>query len=502
MSIKTTLTCAAALVCCAAAASPAWAATITEEDGVLVVRTGGGDDALYLDDSYNPPDPAQLLRIEGAVFTAVPESCAQRDDDLVDCPVPARLRVELGAGDDRFGVLNRLSFATGEVVVDGGPGADGLTGDHTADRDETLLGGPGDDRIDAMGGSDVLDGGSGNDRLDGRAGADVVLGGDGDDELAGDGQAAPGADRIDGGAGSDILKDYTQADVDVHPPADISLDGLANDGRPDEGDDVRGIERAIAYVAGTHVLSDAAEDWQVWANLSGGGERSVVRALGGNDRVVGEDGIEDIDGGTGDDYLEGGKNHDTITGGPGRDVIFGDETDTTCNADFPESCVRYGNDVIQARDGEVDQIDCGPGTDRVVADAGDVVAANCETVERGSGPSTSTPVTPGEGAQGPSKPGGPTRTARLALAKQVRLGTALRSGFTLRLSGATPGRTTVVVRHGGRTLAKVKVTVPRSGVATVRVRLTKADVRRLRTARRATFAITGAGVRTTLTLRR
>jgi hypothetical protein len=41
------------------------------------------------------------------------------------------------------------------------------------------------------------------------------------------------------------------------------------------------------------------------------------------------------------------------------------------------------NDIIQARDGEVDTISCGPGRDRVVADADDQVARDCEVVERG-----------------------------------------------------------------------------------------------------------------------
>lgn len=502
MTIKTLLaTAALALPATAAAAAPAAAATIAYEGDALVVRAGAGNDRVYLDDSYNPPDPAQRLRFDGdAVYTSVPAACAQREDTMVDCPVPARLRIELGAGSDVFGIMNQLSVALGELVVDGGDGADGLTGDHVTDRAETLIGGAGDDRLQGMGGDDVLRGGPGADVLDGMAGSDVVLGEDGDDELAGDGQAAPGADRIDGGAGSDILKDYTQMNVSTHPAADVSLNGVADDGRAGEGDDVAGIERYIGYVAGTHVLTDGAEDWQVWANLSGAGAASTVRALGGNDRVVGQDQAEDIDGGAGDDYLEGGKGHDTLTGGPGKDIIFGDETDTSCNASFPESCVRFGNDVIQARDGEVDQIDCGPGSDRAVVDAADVVAANCELVERGAvtGPA------PGPGTTPPAPGPGTTKTAkrRLAVLGAPRLKAALRSGLRLRVTGGKPGTATFRVRQGRRTVATTRAKVGKAGTATVRLRFTKAAARRLRSARRVTLTITGAGLKTTVTLRR
>jgi len=291
------------------------------------------------------------------------------------------------------------------------------------------------------------------------------------------------------------LKDYDQYGVDVHPPADVSLNGVADDGRAGEGDDVAGIERYIGYIAGTHVLTDGAEDWQVWANLSSSGEVSTVRALGGNDRVVGQDGAEDIDGGAGDDYLEGGKGHDTLTGGPGKDVIFGDETDGSCNALYVETCVRFGNDVIQAADGEVDQIDCGPGADRAVVDAGDVVAANCELVERATGGAGGGPSSGGTN-------GGSATTARFSLVGRPRLKSALRSGFGLRLTGAAPGKYTIKALEGSRTVGKAGVRVRKAGRATIRLRFSKAAARRLRAKRQVTLTITGAGAASTITLRR
>ena len=42
-----------------------------------------------------------------------------------------------------------------------------------------------------------------------------------------------------------------------------------------------------------------------------------------------------------------------------------------------------GNDVVRVRDGAVDQVTCGPGHDRVIADPQDSIARDCEVVQRG-----------------------------------------------------------------------------------------------------------------------
>src|SRR3546814_2071238 len=53
-------------------------------------------------------------------------------------------------------------------------------------RDETLIGGGGDDEIEGKGGDDLLIGGGDDDELDGDDGDDTLVGGSGDDELEGD----------------------------------------------------------------------------------------------------------------------------------------------------------------------------------------------------------------------------------------------------------------------------------------------------------------------------
>ena len=55
-----------------------------------------------------------------------------------------------------------------------------------------------------------------------------------------------------------------------------------------------------------------------------------------------------------------------MNGGIGGDVLNGDD----------------GDDVIDARDGFVDNISCGTGVDEVQADPGDTVTADCERIIR------------------------------------------------------------------------------------------------------------------------
>jgi hypothetical protein len=70
---------------------------------------------------------------------------------------------------------------------------------------------------------------------------------------------------------------------------------------------------------------------------------------------------------------------DTICGRLGRDVIeAGDGRDLVQ--------AGAGDDYVDVRDGERDEVRCGAGADRVLADAADVVAADCERTQRGARP--------------------------------------------------------------------------------------------------------------------
>ncbi len=111
-------------------------------------------------------------------------------------------------------------------------------------------------------------------------------------------------------------------------------------------------------------------------NLLRGTARSdFIDAKGGNDRIRGMQGNDTLCAGPGNDTVDGGPQGDTVTGDTGHDLLYG----------------GAGDDRIDARDGEVDRIDCGPGTDIATLDTVDVITdataqhpkGSCEAVRRG-----------------------------------------------------------------------------------------------------------------------
>jgi Ca2+-binding RTX toxin-like protein len=100
--------------------------------------------------------------------------------------------------------------------------------------------------------------------------------------------------------------------------------------------------------------------------IRGRGSHDRLCGLGGGDSIMGDGGNDQIDGGDGNDFLDGGFGNDLIIGGAGRDQIRG----------------GWGNDSIQARDGEVDTIDCGIGAqDTVDADSFDTIDKSCVNIQ-------------------------------------------------------------------------------------------------------------------------
>jgi Ca2+-binding RTX toxin-like protein len=176
----------------------------------------------------------------------------------------------------------------------------------TISNQETLIvsAGPGDDRIQADGGGDLGDmlgaamtayGGAGSDFLSGGLGSDTLHGGIGDDVFS-TASAADGGDVYDGGSGIDSLT-YEKRTADLV----IKLDNSANDGEPNEQDNVQ----------------DTIEI------LTGGS---------GNDTITGSDADNTFNGGPGNDVMNGGAGNDLFVSGPaadGADVMHGGSgTDT------------------------------------------------------------------------------------------------------------------------------------------------------------------------------
>lgn len=444
---------------------------------------------------------AGVVEISDRGEIAIGGGCVRSDVDpaIALCPLPVGgIVIETGGGDDVVGsyiASGQAPLADGALRVSLGDGNDQFNGNVMG---EVVDGGAGNDTLRGDAGDDRLDGGAGDDVLDGGAGRDQLRAGEGNDRLSGDDSSERGifADVLDGGPGLDTLADYrAQGGESAAPPISVTLDGVANDGRDGEGDDVTAIEVLLPESPGTFVGDDGPNEWHVPAAAPG----SRLSGAGGNDVLRGGDRNGDtIDGGAGDDDISGGFGDDTLVGGPGRDTIAGDRP-LRCNELHCDLGGGSGNDTIEARDGEVDSITCGPGQDRVVADADDVVAADCEIVER---PADHTRRDDHRARDRGAK-------VTLALAGGARLRSALRAGLPLRVGGvrarATVKATLVLgaaaARRAGLTRGKRAVVIAAGsakadsrGSATVRLRFTKAARRRLArvSAVKATVRVGGA----------
>jgi Ca2+-binding RTX toxin-like protein len=471
------LTAALALAAGAATTGVADAATLARTpEGALVYA--GGPASTKLD--VQAGDGTQVVFYGSSLdaVTSYPADCAaQYDASVITCAQPPEVRVDMGDGDDHGQVSADVHLP---VALAGGAGNDWLEGNGGADR---LDGGPGDDKLVGSTGDDALLGGDGNDELQGGAGNDRLDGGAGDDLLRPDGFEDPGHDVVDGGPGTDrVEQDYVSRFTETHPLLDVTLAGGADDGRPGEGDDLRSVEAVTLGIGGRFTGTDGPDE----IVLRQVGSANTLSGAGGDDHLRGGDGADELDGGPGADVLDGGYGDDRIVGGPGRDAIHADQSGADCG---PVYCkLPYGNDVVDARDGDVDTIDCGFGADRVVADAADVVAADCETVDRG----TAQAVAPQTGPASAPRPGTGARM-RLSVVGSHRLASVLRHGLRVRISGAT-GRVTVRALLGGRRVAGA------TGRATVTLRPGPTARRRLRAARRPKLSVVAGKTRITVRL--
>lgn len=355
----------------AAAAAPA--AQLSLDGGTLTYRAAAGEANAVIVRS----EDAGELRFTDDHAISFPDGLCRRaewdDATVARCAFGGPVRVEAGDGADRVSIWNDLPAAQ-PFTVDGGPGDDTLLG-SAGGPGVTFLGGDGADTLTGGSAEDQLDGGPGPDVVEGGFGRDAVRGGDGDDRLLGDG-LKPFADLIDGGAGRDtIVNDW----LNDHDDAAISvtLDGVANDGLPGEGDDVRAVEQIQVNQPATLAAGGDAVVFRVFQTGPGS---SRLTGSDGADTLISYDYADTIDARGGDDTIEAGLGDDAIVAGPGRDTVNADAGSGACN--FLVCRAGSGNDTIDLRDGEADSVVCGPGQDKVLADPQDTVAADCETVER------------------------------------------------------------------------------------------------------------------------
>ncbi|WP_028067879.1 Ig-like domain-containing protein [Solirubrobacter soli] len=283
------------------------AATLTFDGGTLTYTAEGGR-----------ANSVTIVAVGGLVGVRVgdddlfaqPPGCTPLDgppNTGYACPGVARVVVNAGDLDDSVTAADDVPVP---LTIDGEAGNDDLGGGA---GDDVLAGGDGQDQLAGGSGNDVLDGGAGDDTLDGEDGSDRLLGGPGIDRAR---YVAPSATPL-----------YT-----------VTLDGMTNDGRPGENDEV------AADVENVTV-----------AGLRAGVPPLDVIVVPQASTLIGDAGPNELTADDGDD---------TLVGGAGNDILTG----------------LGGDDTIDARDGFMDRVHCGPGTDAVTADTLDLVDSDCESV--------------------------------------------------------------------------------------------------------------------------
>jgi RTX calcium-binding nonapeptide repeat (4 copies) len=91
-----------------------------------------------------------------------------------------------------------------------------------------------------------------------------------------------------------------------------------------------------------------------------------------------------VSGATRQEDMSGGASNDTLTGSAASNLLIGDQGNDTVDgaAGFDLLTLGGGDDTANARDGVPDAIRCGSGNDTANVDNVDLVASDCETVNR------------------------------------------------------------------------------------------------------------------------
>jgi Ca2+-binding RTX toxin-like protein len=370
--------------------------TVSSFQGIQVVSNEEAD-RIRLERSPpddRDPDKFQVTRefLDADTTITAGGGCVQHNASQVRCTTALhRVNVTLGGGNDTL-------FSRGfdqdrfELTATGGEGDDFFFTQFAVGTSNlpvvaasvqgrwTFDGGPGDDRIDASGSPDLVE----------------------DDP----------PDVWRGGTGNDSLT-YEMRTAGVDPATDmgvnVSLDGVANDGQPGEGDNVASDIEKVTGTRRADVLTGTTGSARCDYLLGRGGD-DQLRGLAGDDALVGDQEGDLIEGGTGDDFIEGYRrepanpcapdfdpgsfnatsstvtnDEDVLLGGPGADDLFGGP-----NVD------RYsggeGRDRLFTRDALAEQIDCGEDLrtvtsfdsfDLLVSDLLDPRPPNCETIDHG-----------------------------------------------------------------------------------------------------------------------
>lgn len=131
-----------------------------------------------------------------------------------------------------------------------------------------------------------------------------------------------------------------------------------------------------------YVLTDSGATVGAGPGCSASGNEATCAATGIIGLTVsGGDGADSLTNSTSTpSTLSGGDGNDALEGGSGSDTLRGNQGIDTLSA-------GAGDDLVDVRGDRGDIVNCGAGNDTVRADGADLIASDCETVDRGPAPS-------------------------------------------------------------------------------------------------------------------
>ena len=297
--------------------------------------------------------------IQGHLYLSVSESSSQAYADTLINSGSIAGDIYVGYGDDMIGSSGLIS---GDTDLGYGNDTFSNSGEIIGDvvtsfgNDEVNNSGLIDGTIDLGTDNDVLDGetgeikgpilaGSGDDIIKSGIGDDIVYGDNGDDIIhSGTGddflEGGNGRDRLYGGEGNDTAG-YQNSLTGVR----VNLNANRGRGGEARGDWLFDIENLVgSYFDDTLIGDDLINQ------LEGGSGDDSLSGRGGNDVLFGGNGDDVLQGDEGEDILNGGVGRDTLWGGTGADIFeYLDLADSTTGGS--------GRDVIRDFERGVDLID-------------------------------------------------------------------------------------------------------------------------------------------------
>jgi Ca2+-binding RTX toxin-like protein len=356
--------------------SAAAAINVNLRAGSASIDGDGGNDTLSGFQNVTAPSLAGNV-LQGDAGDNVLDSGGAGNATVSFAGAASGVSVDLGAG--------TASGDGSDTLV---AGFDTVTGSTFGD---SLTASPGGSTLNGLGGADTLTGGAGIDSLNGGAGDDTMNGGPG---VGNSLDGSTGTDTLDYSSATSVVSANLAAGSAVVSYPALAIDILSNienvTGSP--GDDVLmgdGNDNVLRGLGGNDFLQGGGGDDSLqgaagidtadFSDSAGGVNVNLAAQSALGDGTDALSSIENASGSSSADQLFGNGGPNTLLGSGGNDQLDGGGGSDVING-------GANNDSIYAKDGLVDTVACGGGTDSATVDTIDVVNADCEAAGFLGGP--------------------------------------------------------------------------------------------------------------------